>query len=503
MSTQGSLGGGFDFDTQSGIAHLLASVRASEISVEQKNDLRDTIFLYTNGGRDQGVRIALEQKLASYAIMPAAKKAGVTTQPPAQVSPMGHSRSAPSFVAPAFSAAPAPTPQPAPTPTPAPQAAPQPVATPVPQPTPVAQAPVTPPAPVAPPVAPQPPVASAPVAGSNPEVYLQRIREIKSLVNQKVGNPVNLVDIDNEVGREYMGSLLDAMKKINSGASAISAMQRLEAAFVSVEKAIEGHDAGVIDTPVPEVTPVAPPQAVPVSTPPPPPVQPTPVAPTAVPPVPPPAPVSQSTPVPQPAPIQDPQANRVPIQEIPTIKPDEAQSPDMDEARWTNSAIIKPTPAENKPQESTIPVPPTAPAEPVAPITPVPSLADKQDKPSVQPVETEKPASNDPLFTPEIDNGLDQLLSEWSIFKKSGLFGTGPKGKEHPLFKKIAGLQIPLLLAGRFEGATQEIKQSITDYMNGWRYEQGIVYNQGETFEKYLRRVIKHILDLQKKKLRS
>ena len=66
-----------------------------------------------------------------------------------------------------------------------------------------------------------------------------------------------------------------------------------------------------------------------------------------------------------------------------------------------------------------------------------------------------------------------------------------------PCLKKLAPLQIPLLLAGRFEGATQEIKQSITDYMNGWRYEQGIVYESGETFEHYLRRVIRHILDLQ------
>ncbi|MCA9355845.1 hypothetical protein KC865_04865, partial [Candidatus Kaiserbacteria bacterium] len=107
--------------------------------------------------------------------------------------------------------------------------------------------------------------------------------------------------------------------------------------------------------------------------------------------------------------------------------------------------------------------------------------------------------AGDPLFTKEIDDGLDQLLLEWSLFKKSGLFGSGPKGREHPLFKKMAGLQIPLLLAGRFEGATQEIRQSVTDYMNGWRYEQGISYNQGENFEHYLRRVISHILGLKKK----
>jgi hypothetical protein len=106
--------------------------------------------------------------------------------------------------------------------------------------------------------------------------------------------------------------------------------------------------------------------------------------------------------------------------------------------------------------------------------------------------------AGDPLFTPEVDEGLQQLLVEWSIFKKSGLFGTGPKGREHPLFKKMAALHIPLILAGRFEGATQEIKQSVTDYMNGWRYEQGLIYQQGETFEHYLRRVIRHILDMQR-----
>ncbi len=121
-----------------------------------------------------------------------------------------------------------------------------------------------------------------------------------------------------------------------------------------------------------------------------------------------------------------------------------------------------------------------------------------QDLPAAASIATS--ASGDPFRTKEIDDGLEQLLSDWVLFKKSGLFGTGPKGREHPLFKKIADLQIPLLLAGRFEGSTQEIKQSITDYMNGWRYEQGIIYEQGETFEHYLRRVIKQILDLQKKR---
>ena len=77
----------------------------------------------------------------------------------------------------------------------------------------------------------------------------------------------------------------------------------------------------------------------------------------------------------------------------------------------------------------------------------------------------------------------------------------GQKVESILFLKKISNLQIPLLLAGRFEGANQEIRQSITDYMNGWRYEQGIIYEQGETFEVYLRRVIRHIIDLQKRRV--
>ena len=119
------------------------------------------------------------------------------------------------------------------------------------------------------------------------------------------------------------------------------------------------------------------------------------------------------------------------------------------------------------------------------------------DLPTSDSLETSS-KNGDPLFTKEVDDGLNQLLSDWTIFKKSGLFGRGAHGSEHPLFVKIKELQIPILLAGRFDGATQEIKQSITDYMNGWRYEQGIIYEQGETFEHYLRRVIRHIIDLQK-----
>ena len=71
----------------------------------------------------------------------------------------------------------------------------------------------------------------------------ERIKEIKKLVNDKVGNPINLIDAHNEVGREYMNALLDAMKKSNGGKleEVEQAMERLETAFAHVQGAITGN----------------------------------------------------------------------------------------------------------------------------------------------------------------------------------------------------------------------------------------------------------------------
>ncbi len=52
--------------------HLLASVRASDLTTDKKHDLRDTIFLFTNGGRDQSVLLSLEQKITAYGLKPVA-----------------------------------------------------------------------------------------------------------------------------------------------------------------------------------------------------------------------------------------------------------------------------------------------------------------------------------------------------------------------------------------------------------------------------------------------
>ena len=107
-------------------------------------------------------------------------------------------------------------------------------------------------------------------------------------------------------------------------------------------------------------------------------------------------------------------------------------------------------------------------------------------------------ASTDPLLAPEVSSGLQQLLAEWKLFKSSGFLGTGPSGFEHPLYKQLSAMPMSAVVAGRFDGATPDVRQSISDYMNGWYYEQNVAHDMNETFEHYLRRVVKRILEKQK-----
>src|SRR3989338_8525644 len=472
---------------------LLASIRGSQLSATAKNELRDLVFLYTNGGGDNSVRLALEQKLATHQITPIAPVAKPAPEPvaaPAPVLSFGSSRPAPVFKqkpvatpAPAVPKAPEPV---AAVPTPAPipvsptevkvpvQSAPAtPTPRPVPPPQPIAEAPKTAPAMPAAPA----PAAAAPV--ENVE-YLNRIREIKSAVNSKVGNPVNLVDINNEVGREYMNALLDAMKRLSGGVGGIvPAMDRLETAFKAVEVAVAEHDrsGGTMPAPMPTPQPVV--EAVPA-----------PVVPE----------VPKAAPAPKPvAPTPQPATEFVVRPVVPKPEPVVPPAPrPQPVAEPAPEKIVSGFDAMPTPEPAPKVVPVSVPVPPIHSVATDTKIMTPADLPAPESVATS--VTGDPLMTREIDDGLQQLLSDWTLFKKSGLFGTGPHGREHPLFKKIAGLPIPLLLAGRFEGSTQEIKQSITDYMNGWRYEQGIIYEQGEPFEHYLRRVIKQILDLQKKR---
>jgi hypothetical protein len=527
MDQGSSLNNIFDFNSQAGVMSLLSAIRASGLNPAEKNELRDLVFLYTNGGGDASVRIALEQKLIAHNIKPAPTKSAPAESAPAVILPFGSSRPSPVFKAPTPTVvvAPEPTPVavvsavstpvkpvPAPvvvTPPVAEVVAPAQVATPTPTPTPT-PAPVasTPVAPVAPVVAPTPapaaPVAQAPTI--QPSVnFLDRIREIKIDVNSKVGNPVNLVDINNEVGREYMNALLEAMKRLSGGGAGQieAAMVRLEAAYKAVEVAVAEHNenktaAGVASVPLATPTSVAAPEVVmPVPAPVVAPVTPVPVAPVVI-------------------PTPDPVA-RVEVQQAAALSIEESRpnqsiedelkiaTPGLEANSQSNIRVMS-----RDADFDSLPKGPSgfeiaAQKQAVVPVPQIHSLAAEEAKlltPKDLPLASSlaTSATGDPLNTKDVDDGLEQLLSDWVLFKKSGLFGTGPKGREHPLFKKIAGLQIPLLLAGRFEGSSQEIKQSITDYMNGWRYEQGIIYEQGETFEHYLRRVIKQILDLQKKR---
>ena len=510
----------FDLDTQSGVMHILASVRASDINASHKSELRDLVFQYTNGGRDQTVRLALEQKITAYGVVAAPPKVKEVPkkEEPAQPT-IGKFRTAPSFrvhvtSAPVTPLDKAPEPVVVPTPWTPPESVLEPIPAPQPAPAPVAVSDVEPDLVV--------PVATTahPV---DDKQYLDRIREIKAAVNERVGNPVNLVDINNEVGREYMGAILDAMKKLNSGTSAASAMKRLEEAYQAVLHTLEGLDASpaTVTAPAPFVPPTPEPVFVPEPEPIVIPIAQTPYEPLShIEPEPVSVPEYKSPVIEEPAPVTESQfvpefhdkselrptyqplsggqkTGRLHIQDATPVEPPATPV-------WN---VPTPVPTEEPPAPPAWDHAPAAThAESTAPVAPFTPLSDLPDKPlSIDELPTSESlksaaTAGDPIFTLEVDDGLNQLLQEWSIFKKSGMFGTGPKGKEHPLFKKMAPLHIPLILAGRFEGATQEIKQSVTDYMNGWRYEQGLIYQQGETFEHYLRRVIRHILDLQKGK---
>jgi hypothetical protein len=522
----------FDYDSQTGITHILASIRAAEIGSDQKNELRDLVFLYSSNNMDQRVRATLEQKVVAYGLKPVPKKTTKADKKSLPEQPtIGKFRTAPTFNVPqggSLTVVISPVPDFTKDATWQKATPPAQASEPVPQPVPdlnQVESPVAPPTietpelvvKKTPPQVQVYPESPAPLVDSQ-EDALQRIREIKSLVNSKVGNPVNLVDINNEVGREYMSALLDAMKKINSGSSATSAMSRLENAYAAVEKTLAGVDIGQPILPKPvaiETQSISTPEVNEL-------VQQIPLAPVEpeyepIPPTPPvvkkPVPISQT-----PADVDETAFGKINItsSRLPEVNESEMTvasiQPEIDDSvettpRPTIPAVYRPAAAPavsgfdtGRPSASISLQAPVA-TNAVKPLATLADLSQLVNSAAPQPKQDTTLVGGDPLQTPEVNMGLAQLLEEWPIFKKSGLFGTGPKGIEHPLFKKMATLQIPLLLAGRFEGATQEIKQSVTDYMNGWRYEQGLIYEQGETFEHYLRRVIRHILDLQKSKL--
>jgi len=315
----------------------------------------------------------------------------------------------------------------------------------------------------------------------------ERINAIKRQVNARVGNPVNLIDVNNEVGREYMNALLDAMKKVSvaeSGSESIRAMARLEKAFEAVMLVVNEN----VSAPNNEVDSVAK---------------------TSLPA----AENSKATPV---------KAKGYQPVEVNTVNTTNTKTSTPLAYATTTDASVVPIKSvadrtlvndhlESKPDPVTS-IPPVSPTvdedksnlpgdtmEPVGKEKQLRELMDARTAEQQQAaVEQAALTAANPLMAPDVSSGLSQLLSEWKLFKAGGIFGTGPSAIDHPLYKQLAPLTMAAVLAGRYDSANNEVKESISAYMNGWRYEEGITYEAGETFEHYLRRVIRHILDTHK-----
>jgi hypothetical protein len=411
------------------LLRVLAAVRGAAIPQEARSEVRDLIlsFAQTN---DDAARTAIARAIAPYrdAFAPLFGTAPATSKAPETHAVIGMGRPRPTFGAPEPPPAAPQKPQPErtvrvqavsdePAAKPAPAPAPKPElkleSKPVPKP--------------------------APAGGSaDPKT---RIAEIKHTINERVGNPVNIIERNKAVGQEYMAALLDAIKRSSGQLGGVEeAMTRLEAAFTKVNELIA---SGEFEKPAPQETsaPVVPKPAVPAKAP-------------AVP----------------------------PKEEV--VKP------------FADIVRKRPTPPPPPPMPVTEALEPVTPIRmPTTPPSTPPAPQDDEEVVSIAALRAKSPAAGEQsLMTPEIDAGLSQLLSEWKLFKSSGWFGAGPSGINHPLYKKLAHLPMAAVVAGRFEGSTPEIRQTIADYMNGWRYEQNIVHRMDEQFEHYLRRVIGHIL---------
>ena len=513
----------FNVANETNVLRLLRLIHRSPLSIESKNELRDAIFAYRIdkvtsdfaalqtlfAGHDIHLTEATESPSPDH---PAAEEVTKPTPDTSDTSgPIGFRRHTPHFTPPTPARTPAvtkttPTPRPeadqatAPTMQPAKPPTTDAVTQEVPSPKavkettadtgahkipikvsrPAATAPVKATADTTPSDAVTP--ANPPetkTTASDPEA---RIKQIKHEINTQVGNPISLIDMDDAVGREYMAALLDAMKQVSieaSSAASERAMSRLENAFAAAQALLAKtpHTNAVDDAqpaPAPSATAAAETASTPASS--------APIRATAAPQSPAPA----EEPAPAPAPTAAPEVPTMPAASTPPPAPQAVAQPEPPQAASVAN-IPKATAADTTNSTSI--------SSPASEKTLSTLMEEKQDA-----AKSAQPApSGDPLMSEEVSKGLAQLLSEWSIFKRSGMFGTGPNGIEHPLYETLSQLTMSSVLTGRFEGVTPEVKRSINDYMNGWRYEEGIVHEAGETFEHYLRRVVLHILDKRKK----
>lgn len=343
--------------------------------------------------------------------------------------------------------------------------------------------------------------------------YKARIAEIKRSVHERVGNPVALMGMKNDIGKNYMAALLSALKATGAGGS-----PNVDATMHTLERAYTILVATHEDVKQPEPDPVVLPQSAEVIH--------TDVSELV-------APEGERVVEPSPDTVHErsslsDETNTVDIaraeerveDEVPT---DDIQS-DKEEMLRTSfeksdnviSAVVGAVQRKKYVErESSAPlivddttiVESDGEAKPVQreglqdisrrPVSPAHEIGFPENKHTVKNVGADPSYANvkqSELFSQEITSYLDTLLNEWSIFSGSGIFGTGPGGLEHPLFITLAPLSMGEVIAGRWDGTNPKTLKIIKEYVDAWRHEQGITYTANETFEHYLRRVVERIL---------
>lgn len=457
------------FSSEEKLLGTLVTVRNAALPTEQKAAIRDLILDYA-GSTDEAAKEKLKGEITKQlaALNPAQPKAVVP--PPPQSKPiasnivLGRSRTAPSFVIKQTPIAP-----------------PKPVEEVPVVPTPEVKETTTPPPPPAPTVKIEPEVKKEetpqPVQSSGAK---NRINEIKHDINQKVGNPINLINADEALGKEYMAALLGAMKESSTnGATGGPALTRLETVYKKAVELLATKDLNSIKHPKPVEKPIV-------------------KAPVADIPKPAPAPL----PPPPPAAPAKPETKKSSILSSMLLRNKNAETPTPTQASVSPAVNPISTPGIRKmtfktDEPKAEAVPPPDKLSPVSNATALPEkIANIRQKSIDREEDAKKPISD--LQNEKVTLGLKQLLSEWKLFKGQGWFGSGPTGMDSVLYKNIYNLPMAVIVAGRFEGATPEIRHTIADYMNGWRYEQGIAHEMGESFETYLRRVVLHIMENQR-----
>ncbi len=357
---------------------------------------------------------------------------------------------------------------------------------------------------------------SVPTDRKTLDEYKARIMEIKRAVNAHVGNPAMLVDVHNELGRKYMSALLSALKTSggNGTEDIASVMMRLEEAYTALVDAPSANTEEVkIAPPISE----EPKEEIPVAK----------EIPVVIEEVKEEEIVEKAPPlsldiVPE---ISSPAVEIIPPE--PTKVSEQPSTPHVSAVKEENKhsasqtlASLLTSEVDEIPEtvDVTREVEISVPKEKVVPQTqslkndivePPAYTPNKHTSKSVGTTDAETlmrdsginsaeiAVKQSELASSQITDALHQLLHEWSIFGGSGLFGIGPGGSEHPLYRSLAPLSMGEVIAGRWEKADPKVTKIIKQYVDAWRHEQGVAYTINETFEHYLRRVVQRILKRQ------